>query len=116
MTWRRTRSSRPWPELWQEIVFPVIRDIVMLGTGVFMLVWQTVAKDPNSGVIVGGLALTLPAAAKHGPDVARQARAVLSGPSVPEPGPPESLPSSSPPSSSPALPPPEGTNAGGHGS
>ena len=113
MTWRRTRSSRSWLDWWEAVIFPVIRDIVWLGTGVYMLISQTGAKDPSSAVIVGGIILTMPAAAKHGPDVAKTAMAVLSGPSAPEPGPSESSPSSSPPSSSPSSSPAGEPHEGG---
>ena len=117
MTWR-TRPSRSWLEWWDAIIFPALRDIVMLGTGVYMLVSQAGARDPSESVIVGGIILVAPAAAKHGPDVARTAREVLSGPSAPGGGPTSSSPS--PPSASssgsaPSPPPGEGTDGGGQG-
>jgi hypothetical protein len=81
-----------------------VRDIVLTGTGLYLIISQVGAKDPSSTLIVAGLALTVPAAATH-------AASVLSGPSSPtQHGRPESSESAPPPASLPSSPP-----AGGPG-
>jgi hypothetical protein len=83
-----------WQTAWQ-----LIRDVLLTGTGLWLIISQIGARDPSSTLIVAGLALTVPAAATH-------AAGVLSGPSAPSgptssspPSPPdgEPRPSSSPP-------------------
>jgi hypothetical protein len=66
-----------------------MRDVLLTGTGLWLIISQIGARDPSSTLIVAGLALTVPAAATH-------AAGVLSGPSVPS-GPTSSSPSSPPP-------------------
>lgn len=90
-------------------MFPVLRDTAGLGTGLYLLISQAGAADPNAGVIVAGLTLVSPIAAIYG-------HAVLSGPSGTQPGErpssgPSSSPSPSPPSGSPS-PSSGGGNAG----
>lgn len=80
---------------WWQTAWQLIRDIALTGMGMWLIISQVGAKDPSSTLIVAGLALTVPAAASH-------AASVLSGPSVPAPGPPSSSEPSSPPSSSPS--------------
>jgi hypothetical protein len=88
---------------WWLTAWQLARDILLTGTGLFLIVSQVGAREPSSTLIVAGLALIVPAAATH-------ATAVLSGPSAPAHGPSESSPSSSPPSSSPPSRHPEGTD------
>lgn len=93
-----------WLTLWQ-----LIRDILLTGTGLALIISQIGARDPSSTLIVAGLALTVPAAATH-------AAGVLSGPSSPtEHGQRPSSPSSPPPSSSPSPPSSGGSHEGGAG-
>lgn len=90
---------------WVQTAWQLARDILLTGTGLWLIVSQVGAREPSDTLIVAGLALVMPAAASHGTSVAARARAVLSGPSAPEPGQEPSSPSSSPPSSSPSSPP-----------
>lgn len=90
---------------WLQTAWPLLRDILLTGAGLWLIISQVGTSDPSSTLIVAGLALTVPAAATH-------AYGVLSGPSAPHGGPPSSSESSSSPSSSPALPPAGGTDEG----
>lgn len=93
-----------WQTAWQ-----LVRDILLTGTGLALIISQMGAADPSSTLVVAGLALTVPAAATH-------AVTVLSGPQHTPHGPSSSSPSSSgagepgSPSSSPS--PPGGTDGG----
>jgi hypothetical protein len=72
---------------WRDL----LRDVVLTGTGLFMLLSQVFAKSPSDLLLVAGLALTVPATAAH-------AGALLSG-RAPEPSSrPEPRPPSLPPS------------------
>jgi hypothetical protein len=72
-----------WQTAWQ-----LIRDVLLTGTGLWLIISQIGTRNPSSTLIVAGLALTVPAAATH-------AAGVLSGPSAPQ-GPTSSSPSSPP--------------------
>lgn len=88
---------------WWLTAWQLARDILLTGTGLFLIISQVGARDPNSALIVAGLALTVPAAATH-------AVAVLSGPSSPTGhGPPPSSEHAPPPASLPSSPPGGGT-------
>lgn len=75
-------------DLWQ-----LLRDILLTGTGIGLLLSQVISARPSDAILVAGLALTAPSVAGH-------AGALLAGPrhgtghGSPEP------PSSGPPSSS----------------
>jgi len=86
------------------------RDVLLTGTGLWLIISQVGARDPSSALIVAGLALTVPAAATH-------AAAVLSGPSSPAAHgrPPSSPSSSSPPPSASSPSSPGGTGEPGEG-
>jgi len=88
---------------WFQTAWQVARDILLTGTGLWLIVSQIGAKTPSSTLIVAGLVLTTPAAASH-------AITVLSGPSGPGHGPGPSSPSRPPSSSSPPSPPAEVTH------
>lgn len=90
---------------WLLTTWQLVRDILLTGTGLYLIISQVGARSPSPELIVAGLALTVPAAATH-------AASVLSGSPATGHGQPESLSSSPPPSSSPALPPAGGTDAG----
>lgn len=91
-----------WLTLWQ-----LVRDILLTGTGLALIISQIGARDPSSTLIVAGLALTVPAAATH-------AAGVLSGPSSgTQHGQPPSSSSSPPPSSLPSPPTSGGLHEGG---
>lgn len=86
---------------WLTPAWQLARDILLTGTGLWLIISQVGTRDPSSTLIVAGLALCLPAAASH-------AATVLSGPSLPGHGQhPSSLSSESPPSLPPS-PPPDG--------
>jgi hypothetical protein len=85
---------------WWLTAWSLARDILLTGTGLWLIISQIGARDPSSTLIVAGLALVVPAAASH-------AGTVLSGPSAPHGGQHSSSPPAPPPSSSPALPPAE---------
>jgi hypothetical protein len=94
---------RWWLTAWQ-----VLRDVLLTGTGLWLIISQVGARDPSSTLIVAGLALVVPAAATH-------ATSVLSGPSGSsehERGRGSSSPPASPPPSSPSLPPSGGRSEG----
>jgi len=79
---------------WWLTAWQLARDILLTGTGLWLIISQDMARDPSSTLVVAGLALIVPAAAEH-------ARTVLSGPSSPAPhGRPPSSSSSSAPSHS----------------
>jgi hypothetical protein len=82
---------------WYQTAWQLARDILLTGTGLWLIISQDMARDPSSTLVVAGLALIVPAAAEH-------ARTVLSGPSSPagHGQPPSSSSSSSPPPSPPA--------------
>ena len=92
---------------WWQTAWSLARDILLTGTGLWLIISQDMARDPSSTLVVAGLALIVPAAAEH-------AHTVLSGPSSPAPpGRPES--SSSPPSPSPSPPAPSSEGSDGPG-
>jgi hypothetical protein len=90
-----------WLTLWQ-----LVRDILLTGTGIALIVSQIGARDPSSELIVAGLALTVPAAATH-------AAGVLSGSPGTQHGQPPSSSPSPPPSSSPSPPTSAGSREAG---
>ena len=94
---------------WLTTAWSLVRDIILTGTGLYLIISQVGAKDPSSTLIVAGLALTVPAAATH-------AASVLSGPSPPTGhGPPSSSEPALPPSSSPSSPTSGGSGEGAAG-
>lgn len=60
---------------WQT-AYQLIKDLVLTGTGLVVIVLQVFAKQPSDVLLVVGLALTVPSAASH-------AASILSGPGVP---------------------------------
>lgn len=89
---------------WLTTAWALLRDVLLTGTGLALIISQVGARDPSSTLIVAGLALTVPAAATH-------AAGVLSGPSGPRGGPqPSSEPSPRPASSQPSQPPAGGAD------
>jgi hypothetical protein len=89
---------------WLSTAWQLARDILLTGTGLWLIISQVGARDPSSALIVAGLALTVPAAATH-------AAAVLSGPSSPtQHGQPPSSEPAPPPASLPSSPPGGGTD------
>jgi hypothetical protein len=89
---------------WLTTAWQLARDILLTGTGLFLIISQVGARDPSSALIVAGLALTVPAAATH-------AKEVLSGPSSDTGHGPGSSSESSPPPAS--LPSPPGSGGSG---
>ena len=79
-------------------IWTLIKDILLTGTGIALILSQMLSKTPNDAMLVTGLALTVPTLADH-------AKAVISGPSASRestrPGEPPSVPSSSSSGSSP---------------
>ena len=57
-------------------LWSLVKDIILTGTGVALIISQMVSGRPNDALLVTGLALTVPSIAGH-------AKALLSGPSVP---------------------------------
>jgi hypothetical protein len=91
-----------WATAWQ-----LLKDILLTGTGLALIVSQILAKQPSDVLLVTGLALTVPSAASH-------AGALLSGPSrlsEPEDGERES----SPHAASPGAPGSPSSSPGGTG-
>jgi hypothetical protein len=88
---------------WWLTALQLLKDVVGTGLGAWLLIRQGLSAMPNTGLELTALSLLAPAAISH------VAMLLLSGPSGPGHGRPESSPSS-PPSSSlpPSLP------AGGH--
>ena len=60
-----------WQTAWQ-----LIKDILLTGTGLAVIVLQIWSPKPSDVLLVVGLALTVPSAASH-------AASILSGPGVP---------------------------------
>lgn len=79
-----------WVTAWQ-----LIKDILLTGTGLLLIVLQVVARQPSDILLVTGLALTAPSVASH-------AVALLSGPSADAHGEPESSPHAPPPGEPPS--------------
>lgn len=61
-----------WQTAWQ-----LLKDILLTGTGLVIIVVQIFAKTPSDVLLVVGLALTVPSATSH-------AVSILSGPGAPE--------------------------------
>jgi hypothetical protein len=61
-----------WQTAWQ-----LLKDILLTGTGLVIIVLQIWSPKPSDVLLVVGLALTVPSAATH-------AASILSGPGVPE--------------------------------
>lgn len=98
---------------WLQTAWQLARDILLTGTGLWLIVSQSVARDPSQTLIVAGLALLVPAIGEH-------AHNVLSGPSAPRGGPGSSSGPAPSASSSPSAPSPppsagEGTDGDGEG-
>lgn len=91
---------------WLQTAWQLARDILLTGTGLWLIISQDAAREPSGTLIVAGLALCTPAAATH-------AYNVISGPSGPSHGQASSSPSAPPPASPPSLPPAGGTREGG---
>ncbi len=68
-------------------LWSLVKDIILTGTGVALIVSQMLSATPSDALLVTGLALTVPSIAGH-------AKALLSGPSVSEAG--EQSPTTSP--------------------
>jgi hypothetical protein len=83
---------------WLQTAWQLLRDVLLTGTGLALIISQVGAREPSSALIVAGLALVVPAATTH-------AYSVISGPSEAGRGPSPSSPSPPPPSSSPSSPP-----------
>ena len=73
-----------WQTAWQ-----LIKDVLLTGTGLVLIILQVLARQPSDILLVTGLALTVPSAASH-------AGALLSGPSADGRGHGPSSPSSPP--------------------
>jgi hypothetical protein len=90
-----------------ETTWLLIRDVLLTGTGLVIIISQIFSRQPSDSLLVTGLALTTPSMVRH-------ASALLGGPSVPstpEHGPPGSSSSSSASGASPSSsPPPDGSN------
>jgi hypothetical protein len=84
-----------WTTLW-----PLIKDVVFTGTGVFAITWEVLSAHPNGLVLGTGLALTVPSVAEH-------VKALL-----PSSGGGGSLPSSQPPTEPPSPSSPPGASSG----
>lgn len=76
-----------WSTLWLGL-----KDVLLTGSGLFLILSQTFSAHPSDVLLVAGLALTVPSVATH-------ARDVLSGPTGQH-----SLPSSAPPTPPPSSP------------
>lgn len=90
-----------WQTAWQ-----LVKDVLLTGTGLYLIISQVLVAEPSGTIIVAGLALLAPAAATH-------AATVLSGSSELPGGHGPSSPSAPSPSSSPPSLPAGGT--GEHG-
>jgi hypothetical protein len=59
----------------------LVRDVLVTGTGLWVIISQVFSAHPATDLLVAGLALTAPSLADH-------ARALLSGPTESRPSPP----------------------------
>ena len=84
---------------WQT-AWLLLKDLLLTGTGLVIIITQIQAKTPSDVLLVVGLALTVPSAATH-------AASILAGPGVP----PSS--ESSPPAGEQPSPPPSPPEAAG---
>lgn len=83
---------------WVLTAWQLVRDILLTGAGLWLIVRQGLAQSPDSALIVTGLALTVPAAATHTLSVLSGSPGTLHGrPSSSESAPPSSSSPSSPP-------------------
>jgi hypothetical protein len=73
----------PWERSWSAV-----KDVILTGTGIGLIVSQVFTRSPSDALLVTGLALTVPSVAAH-------ATALLTGPSSPSSPPPGAPPSSS---------------------
>jgi len=80
-------SSQRWDAIWTAI-----KDIMLTGTGMVLIISQVWSRTPSDILLVTGLALTVPSVAGH-------AKVLLSG-SPASPSSPSSQPSGSSPSGS----------------
>jgi len=64
-----------WQTAWQ-----LLKDVLLTGTGLAVIVLQIFAKQPSDVLLVVGLALTVPSAASH-------AASIIGGPGVRESSP-----------------------------
>ena len=74
---------------WSITAWQLIKDVLLTGTGLLLIVLQVFARQPSDVLLVTGLALTVPSVATH-------AVALLSGPSPAARGPRESSPPAEP--------------------
>jgi hypothetical protein len=88
---------------WLETAWQLVRDVLLTGAGLTLIMLQEFSPHPSGELIGAGLFLLAPAGIQHAVTV------ILSGPSAPGHGQESSSESSSSPSSSPPLPPAEGT-------
>ena len=98
-------------------LWALLRDIVLTGTGLWIIVVQSVARKPSDVLLVVGLALTTPAAAVHAAQILGAGTPIQghSSPSSPSDGSqpsPSSPEAGAPRQASPPPPqPPSGTQA-----
>jgi hypothetical protein len=81
---------------WLQTAWQLIRDVLMSGTGLTLIMLQEFSLHPSGELIGAGLFLVAPAGIQHAVTV------ILSGPSAPGHGQESSSPSSSSPPSSPS--------------
>jgi hypothetical protein len=79
-----------WQTAWQ-----LIKDILLTGTGLAVIVFQIWSPHPSDVLLVAGLALTVPAAASHAASILGGPGARSSSESSEEHGEQDSPPSSS---------------------
>lgn len=78
-----------WTTLW-----PLIKDVIFTGTGVFAITFEVLNAHPNGLVLGTGLALTVPSVAEHVRALLPSSGGGGSSPPSPSPTPPQSQPSS----------------------
>ncbi len=71
-----------WTTLW-----PLIKDAVFTGTGVFAITFEVLSSHPNGLVLGTGLALTVPSVAEHVKALLPSSGGGSSSPSSARPGP-----------------------------
>lgn len=74
-----------WSTLW-----PLIKDVIFTGTGVFAITWEVLSAHPSGLVLGTGLALTVPSVAEHVKALLPSSGGGGSSPSSPPPGAPPS--------------------------
>lgn len=80
-----------------DLIWPAIRDVLVTGTGLAVIISQVLSATPSDTLLVTGLALTAPSVVGHARALLAPAASLRDGPSSPSSPPPGSPPSGSSP-------------------